>query len=60
MSMNRRSANNRKAMDDADRFSYLVREIVGKRLMYKELTGKEGKRRRKSSNLLRGPKGENA
>jgi transposase-like protein len=32
--------NNRKPMDDADRFSYLVRKIVGKRLTYAELTGK--------------------
>jgi hypothetical protein len=28
-------------MSDGDRFSYLVRKIVGKRLTYKELTGKE-------------------
>ena len=33
--------NNRKPMSDGDRFSYLVRKIVGKRLTYKELTGKE-------------------
>jgi transposase-like protein len=32
--------NNRKPMDDADRFSFLVRKIVGKRLTYAELTGK--------------------
>ena len=32
--------NNRKPMDDADRFSYVIRKIVGKRLTYKELTGK--------------------
>ena len=32
--------NNRKPMDDADRFSYLVRKIVGKRITYKQLTGK--------------------
>jgi transposase-like protein len=32
--------NNRLPMSDADRFSYLVRKIVGKRLTYKELTGK--------------------
>jgi transposase-like protein len=32
--------NNRKPMDDAERFSYLVRKIVGKRLTYAELTGK--------------------
>jgi transposase-like protein len=34
--------NNRKPMDDGDRFSYLVRKVVGKRLTYKELTGKTG------------------
>lgn len=33
--------NNRRPMDDAERFSYLVRKAVGKRLTYKELTGKE-------------------
>lgn len=27
-------------MDDGHRFSYLIRKIVGKRLTYKELTGK--------------------
>jgi transposase-like protein len=32
--------NNRLPMNDADRFSYLVRKIVGKRLTYAELTGK--------------------
>ena len=32
--------NNRKPMDDADRFSYVIRKIVGKRLTYAELTGK--------------------
>ncbi|MGA2133990.1 MAG: IS1595 family transposase [Bryobacteraceae bacterium] len=32
--------NNRKPMDDGDRFSYLVRKVVGKRLTYDELTGK--------------------
>jgi transposase-like protein len=32
--------NNRKPMSDADRFSYLVRKVVGKRLTYAELTGK--------------------
>jgi hypothetical protein len=32
--------NNRLPMSDADRFSYLVRKIVGKRLTYAELTGK--------------------
>jgi hypothetical protein len=34
--------NNRKPMSDADRFSYLVRKVVGKRLTYAELTGKVG------------------
>ena len=32
--------NNRKPMDDGNRFDYLMRKIVGKRLTYKELTGK--------------------
>ena len=32
--------NNRLPMSDKDRFSYLVRKIVGKRLTYAELTGK--------------------
>ncbi len=32
--------NNRLPMCDGDRFSYLVRKIIGKRLTYKELTGK--------------------
>jgi len=32
--------NNRKPMDDGDRFSFLVRKVVGKRLTYAELTGK--------------------
>jgi len=32
--------NNRLPMRDADRFSYLVRKVVGKRLTYAELTGK--------------------
>ncbi len=32
--------NNRKPMDDANRFTYLMRKIVGKRLTYAELTGK--------------------
>jgi hypothetical protein len=27
-------------MDDGDRFSFLVRKVVGKRLTYAELTGK--------------------
>ncbi len=34
--------NNRKPMNDAQRFSYLCRKIVGKRLTYDELTGKVG------------------
>jgi transposase-like protein len=33
--------NNRK-MDDADRFDIVVRQVVGKRLMWKQLTGKAG------------------
>lgn len=32
--------NNRKPMDDCDRFRYVMRKIVGKRLTYDELTGK--------------------
>ncbi len=32
--------NNRKPMDDGQRFVYLMRKIVGKRLTYDELTGK--------------------
>jgi transposase-like protein len=32
--------NNRLPLSDADRFSYLVRNVVGKRLTYAELTGK--------------------
>jgi len=36
--------NNRKPMEDADRFSYLVRKAVGKRLTYAELTGKVGEK----------------
>jgi hypothetical protein len=36
--------NNRKPMDDADRFSYVIRKIVGKRLTYAELTGKTEER----------------
>ncbi len=32
--------NNRLPLSDADRFSYLVRKITGKRLTYAELTGK--------------------
>jgi hypothetical protein len=34
--------NNRKDMDDSDRFSTVVSQIVGKRLTYKNLTGKDG------------------
>jgi len=34
--------NNRKPMSDGDRFNYLIRKIVGKRLTYAELIGKEG------------------
>jgi hypothetical protein len=36
--------NNRLPMSDADRFSYLVRKIVGKRLTYAELIGRAGER----------------
>jgi transposase-like protein len=35
--------NNRGPMTDANRFRYAMREIVGKRLTYAELTGKEGR-----------------
>jgi hypothetical protein len=31
-------------MNDAERFSYLCRKIVGKRLTYAELTGKVGQK----------------
>ena len=34
--------NNRKDMDDCDRFSAVISQIVGKRLTYKDLTGKDG------------------
>jgi hypothetical protein len=34
--------NNRKGMDDADRFVRVMHRIVGRRLTYKELIGKEG------------------
>ena len=34
--------NNRLPMEDGERFRYLVRKAVGKRLTYAELTGKEG------------------
>lgn len=37
--------NNRKPMSDADRFGYLLRKVVGKRLTYAELIGHEEKRR---------------
>jgi hypothetical protein len=36
--------NNRLPMKDGDRFGFLVRKIVGKRLTYKQLTGKEHER----------------
>jgi transposase-like protein len=36
--------NNRLPMRDADRFGCLVRKVVGKRLTYKQLTGKESER----------------
>jgi transposase-like protein len=32
--------NNRLPMKDGDRFSFLVRKVIGKRITYKELTGK--------------------
>jgi len=32
--------NNRREMDDADRFNAVMSQIVGRRLTYKELTGK--------------------
>jgi hypothetical protein len=34
--------NNRKDMDDSDRFDFAVRQIVGKRLTWAEVTGKVG------------------
>ena len=34
--------NNRKEMNDADRFSLAVSQIIGKRLTYAEVTGKVG------------------
>jgi transposase-like protein len=34
--------NNRREMDDADRFSKVLTQIAGRRLTYKELTGKVG------------------
>lgn len=36
--------NNRLPMSDGDRFSFLIRKIVGKRLTYAELTGKVGQK----------------
>ena len=36
--------NNRKPLSDADRFSYLLRKVTGKRLTYAELTGKVDER----------------
>lgn len=33
--------NNRSGMNDADRFDLVVSQIIGRRVMYKELTGKE-------------------
>jgi hypothetical protein len=47
---NRRSANNYRKhadgekMTDAERFGIVISQIVGKRLTYKELTGKEDER----------------
>jgi hypothetical protein len=37
--------NNRLPLDDGDRFSCLVRKVVGKRLTYAELTGKTAEER---------------
>ncbi len=34
--------NNRKNLDDADRFNLAISQIVGKRLTFAELTGKTG------------------
>jgi hypothetical protein len=54
--------NNRLPMSDRDRFSYLVREIVGKRLTYAELTGRTDEGRTcaaedlSKGQLARGPK----
>jgi transposase-like protein len=36
--------NNRRKMDDGDRFNAVVSQIVGKKLTYAELTGKESKK----------------
>ena len=40
-------------LTDADRFDAVLRNLVGKRLTYKELTGKEGEARRSSPHRLR-------
>ena len=32
--------NNRKEMDDSDRFKAVMKQVVGKRLTYEQLTGK--------------------
>jgi hypothetical protein len=37
--------NNRKGMDDGDRFNVLASKVVGKRLTFAEVTGKIGKER---------------
>jgi hypothetical protein len=34
--------NNREEMDDSGRFTAVMKQIVGRRLTYKELTGKTG------------------
>jgi hypothetical protein len=34
--------NNRGPMNDSDRFRLMMRRVAGRRLTYKELTGKEG------------------
>jgi len=41
--------NNRNDMNDAERFDAVVKQIVGKRLTYAELTGKVNRVRRKRS-----------
>jgi transposase-like protein len=35
--------NNRENMNDSDRFVVAMKQVVGRRLTYKELTGKEGR-----------------
>ncbi len=35
--------NNRKEMNDSDRFDLAVRQVIGKRLTWAEVTGKERK-----------------